>query len=337
MTKKEKIYTRLPGKKKGLIIGINTLWRGPDHLLAIDSKRFSEEYKRFYYNDIQAIITRQTSHGKIYNLILGAFCVCFFLFASVSEGGGALFFMIITGVFFLALFVNWISGPTCVCHLQTAVQFERLPSLNRLKSAHKTVKILRPLIEKAQGSLTPEALEAYFYKNTTEGFVTPQGREASFGRKHEHGNFHKALSILLLVYGSITAINMFANHLATGLIMSVIGMATVAVMIIALVRQHESDIYNALRLTTWAILPFMVIEMISGYVIAVIVVLKNPAVANNQLEMVKAISEMSPFDSSWHFGIYLFSICVSFLLGIAGLILVRRFQQEYDQLNAAPA
>ena len=46
MTKQEKIYTRLPGRKRGLIIGVNTLWQGPDHLLAIDSKRFSEDYKR---------------------------------------------------------------------------------------------------------------------------------------------------------------------------------------------------------------------------------------------------------------------------------------------------
>ena len=336
MTKQEKIYTRLPGRKRGLIIGVNTLWQGPDHLLAIDSKRFSEDYKRFYYNDIQAIITRQTNHGKIYNLILGAFCACFVLLALVSQEGWALFFMIITGAFFLALLVNWISGPTCVSHIQTAVQFERLPSLNRLKNANKAIKILRPLLENAQGILTPEALETYFYRNTTEKFVTPQERETTFGRKHEHGNFHKALSILLLAYGSITGINMFANHLAVGLIMSVIGMATLVVMIIALARQHKSDIYNALRLTTWTTLLFMVIEMVSGYVIAVVAILKNPAIANNQLEMIKAISKMSPFDSSWYLGLYIFSICVSFLLGTAGLTLVRRFQQEHDQLSAAP-
>ena len=72
MWKKKKIYRRLPGRKKG-IIGIYTLWQGPDHLLTIDSKRFSEDYKRFYYKDIQAIITRKTIHGKIQNLFLGIF------------------------------------------------------------------------------------------------------------------------------------------------------------------------------------------------------------------------------------------------------------------------
>ncbi|MCK5230992.1 MAG: hypothetical protein KAR13_12035 [Desulfobulbaceae bacterium] len=335
MTKQEKIYKRLPGKKKGLI-GIYTLWQGPDHLLAIDSKRFSEDYKRFYYNDIQAIITRRTSRGKIYNLILGVFCVFFVLLALPSRGGGAVFFMVMAGLFLLALLVNLFLGPTCVCHLQTAVRFERLPSLNRLKNAYKAVKILKPLIEKAQGSLTPEALETYFLGNSLKRSVGPRERDASSGRRHEHGNFHKALAILLLVYGVIIFIDMFINNPGVSLIMSGVGMAAVVVMIIALVRQQGSDIYNALKSTTWATLALMIMEMVLGYVIAMTVVFKNPVIANNQWEMIKAISEISPFDSSWHLGIYIFSICASFLLGIAGLVLVSRFQKEYAQLNVQP-
>lgn len=335
MTKQEKIYKRLPGRKKGLI-DIHTLWQGPDHLLAIDSKRFSEDYKRFYYNDIQAIITRRTSRGKIYNLILGAFCIFFVLLAIPSKGGGAVFFMIMAGLFLLALLVNRLMGPTCVCHLQTAVRFERLPSLNRLKNAYKAVKILRPLIEKAQGSLTPEALEIYSLGNSPERSLGPLERAALSGRRHEHGNFHKALAILLLVYGAITFIDLFANNPAISLIMSGVGMAAVVVMIIALIRQQGSDIYKALQSTTWAILAFMIVETVVGYVIAITVVLKKPVIANNQWEMIKAISELSPFDSSWHLGIYIFSICASFLLGIAGLVLVIRFQQEYARLNVAP-
>jgi hypothetical protein len=46
--------------------------------------------------------------------------------------------------------VNWLRGPTCICHLKTAVQTENLPSLNRVKNIQKILGMLKPKIEKAQ-------------------------------------------------------------------------------------------------------------------------------------------------------------------------------------------
>jgi hypothetical protein len=52
------------------------------------------------------------------------------------------------------LVANLLLGPTCVCHLKTAVQTEELPSLRRLRRARKVLARLRPLIVAAQGELT---------------------------------------------------------------------------------------------------------------------------------------------------------------------------------------
>jgi hypothetical protein len=155
MMKKPKEYKRLPGVKKGFF-SLNSLWTGTDHLLSISSFRFVEDYKRFYYQDIEAIVVRKTLLGKIQNLSL-VLLAGFVIFASLSfEGAAAAVFWTLTGAVLLLMGFNFLMGPTCVCHLQTAVQNEKLPSLHRLRTARKAIKRLRPLIEAAQGTSPPE-------------------------------------------------------------------------------------------------------------------------------------------------------------------------------------
>ena len=47
---------KLPGRRRGFLFG-SSVWMGPDHLLLVKSARFREDYKRFYFRDIQAIVT----------------------------------------------------------------------------------------------------------------------------------------------------------------------------------------------------------------------------------------------------------------------------------------
>jgi hypothetical protein len=150
-------YRRLPGRKKSFLIGYYTLWQGSDHLLQIYSRFGVEDYRRFYFSDIQAIITRKTLAGKIQNIVLG--CLgCLFGFWAIStesvawsrfHGGAALFFL-------LVLMINYIRGATCETQLVTAVQAEKLHCLYRLKRAATIMDRLQPLIRKAQESIIPE-------------------------------------------------------------------------------------------------------------------------------------------------------------------------------------
>ena len=81
MTAETSTYQRLPGKKKGFLIGHHTLWQGADHLLQIYSRLGVEDYKRYYFDDIQAIITRKTGSGRIQNIVIGTLFGLFCLFA----------------------------------------------------------------------------------------------------------------------------------------------------------------------------------------------------------------------------------------------------------------
>src|SRR6185369_4389908 len=48
-------YRKLPGHRRGILRGAS-LWLGSDHVLSVKSLRFREEYKRFHFRDVQAIV-----------------------------------------------------------------------------------------------------------------------------------------------------------------------------------------------------------------------------------------------------------------------------------------
>ncbi|MBW2615555.1 MAG: hypothetical protein JRD02_05215 [Deltaproteobacteria bacterium] len=329
MKKKQKPYKRLPGKKKNFLGGLNTLWLGADHMLSIDSKRVSEDYKRFYYTDIQAIITRKTIRGKIQNLFLGLFCGLFTLLAALIGGAWVIFFGIMAGLFLLILLVNCLLGPTCECHLKTAVQTEKLPSLNRLRSVRKVMDRLGPLIEQAQGTLTPEAIEENSLKESRQATSPSTISKARKTLRHEHGRFHSILFCLLLAWGLFAGIFIFYNHVAVTLLSSAITMATGVFVIIALVKQHDSDMKDSVIAITWTTLGFVCIDFFLSYILFFVTAVKHPEAVRNQWELFKAFSSLSPMDSPWLMGIAVFSVVCSFTLGVSGLISLKGFRQEH--------
>ncbi|MFC1857271.1 hypothetical protein ACFL9U_04495 [Thermodesulfobacteriota bacterium] len=158
MTGNPERYKRLSGKKKRFLgFGYDQLWLGSDHLLLLDSKYYEEDYKRFYFKDIQSLLVRKTDFGKIQNIFLGLIGGFFILIAVATDGGASIFFWVMSGLFFFVLLINTLRGPTCETILQTAVQTEKLLPLDRINNAQKTIIFLRPLIKKFQGILEVEA------------------------------------------------------------------------------------------------------------------------------------------------------------------------------------
>jgi len=156
-----KIYRRLPGRGTTLAHYVR-LFQGPDHLLQVSSTGYSEFYKRFYYRDIQAIIVRQTHLGKLWSAVWGFPAGLFGAIALVVQlnGGNGLALWIIAAVFVPGLAINLALGPTCACHVRTAVQIEKLPSLKRLRGAQKFIERLRPILAAVQGELNAEDIRA---------------------------------------------------------------------------------------------------------------------------------------------------------------------------------
>jgi len=160
----EKEYERLtrarPRARFAVISsGNSSLWLGKDHLLCIDTNGYTENYKRFYFRDIQAFLIRKTPRYKWWSVVTGLLAAGFLLpIAFSTEVWLQYIFGVVGGLFSLIFVINLALGPSSACQLRTAVQLEELPSLNRLRRTRKELDRLRPLLVAAQGALPPEEI-----------------------------------------------------------------------------------------------------------------------------------------------------------------------------------
>lgn len=160
-------YKKLPGKSFRFGFHRSSLWIAPDHLLLVRNRGYSEEYKRFYFKDIEAFIVTPSSVGNLISGIITVF-TCFpalLLIIGVIRQWGSVSMIIwasITTLLLLLLFMHRMKGPTCRTQIQTAVQKEDLTSLFRRRTSQRVIQMVVPLIEAVQGSLVqsqPEAAE----------------------------------------------------------------------------------------------------------------------------------------------------------------------------------
>jgi hypothetical protein len=142
-----------------------SLWLAQDHLLSVRSNRFVEEYRRFYFRDIQAITVRKTRRREFWNMVLSLLlllCLAI-LMSQVSQSGWSTNlwpWSVVIAIVGGPLLFNNLRGPTSTCYIRTAVQMEELPSLNRIRKTEKILARIRPLIAAAQGELTAEQLSS---------------------------------------------------------------------------------------------------------------------------------------------------------------------------------
>ncbi len=322
------------------MLGNYTLWQGMDHLLHIYARFGVEDYKRYYFSDIQAIVTRKTAVGFVQNLVLGLF-LCLFLWLAITFGEGwSVFFGIIAALMLISLVINVLRGPTCETHLMTAVQTEKLHSLHRLKNTSKIMNRLRPLIEQVQGSLSSADLD-----RMPAGQIDPTSRSPArqpikpshTAVKHEKGHAHMILFGLLLVDGLLVALKFFFSHVSLTVSGSVASICMGIFVIVALVKQHDSDMIRSLRILTWVTLGFVGISFAAGYIVSMTLALKHPGVMYNQWELLKSISDLSPWESPFMLGMDIFVLCGALFLGFPGLFMLKKFHNPAKTSNAARA
>jgi hypothetical protein len=145
---------------------VATLYAGPDHLLSIFNAAYSEDYRRFYYRDIQAIAICETKDRAKWGAIYGGIVVILLLIAFLAGGAWAIFLMLLAAVFLIVFLRNWLKGPTCACRVFTAASQTDLPSLGRLRNALKALEIIKPLIEQSQGTISSEEIRTKMGRET---------------------------------------------------------------------------------------------------------------------------------------------------------------------------
>lgn len=152
-------YKRLPGVRRG-VIRKASLWEGSDHLFSISGTRFSEQYRRFYYRDIQALVVQKSARpGSIGVWVLAGFAcaVCALIartrsFVSLGYSVGLWMPAAILALYLVYRLIVSLYY-SCRCYIQTAVTWEELPSLYRVWNTRKALQRIRVKIAEAQGTL----------------------------------------------------------------------------------------------------------------------------------------------------------------------------------------
>jgi hypothetical protein len=149
-------YVALPGAFRGFFRKAS-LWEGPDHVLSITGTRFNEEYRRFYYRDIQALILEKTvrtgSYGWWITLLSLLPIAIIFAFSS-GQSYSWVPLLLLSLVLIVRTEISF--RRSCRCSIQTAVSREPLPSLMRRTAAQAAVARLQMRIAAEQGDLPPE-------------------------------------------------------------------------------------------------------------------------------------------------------------------------------------
>lgn len=345
MARKQKTYRRLPGNaftvSPRFRIRIDyvrsSLWLASDHILHVRWRRFSENYKRFYLKDIQAIILSRTTAGRTHNLICGGLIGCIAVLSLTATvlkwPRELLFFMVpLAASFMLVLLINTLLGPTCACRLHTAVQVEDLMSLGRLRTARKVINILKPLIEAAQGTLAPEVLYAITGKDEivqASAHALPTASLAAEKQevRHENGNLHAALFGCLLL-GSITAAGeLLYRGVWKNLVDTLLFLCLIVLIILSLRRQSRSDLSYAVKAVAWAALVFTILNVAFVFVYGTIYRATHPSTV--PLTFLESYVEGPVYDA------YCIVVAiVESLLAMVGLIALRQSRAAQRKMGS---
>ncbi|HWB59984.1 MAG TPA: hypothetical protein VG733_10855 [Chthoniobacteraceae bacterium] len=328
-----KEYQRLPGRSGFLIWG-SRLYMARDHLLRISSNGWTENYRRFYFSDVQLIMVNPTNGQGFWIALHFVFCALFALCILGTDntslrimwGAIALFFAV-------KMLLNFIGGPMCTTQIRTRIGVERLPSLKRMRNLRKVLATLRPLIDAAQGGLAAEDVPqrvaelqahqaarqsyqaSYQYAPAASAFApstVPEKRYNSY-RGAAHGwNFG-----VFLLLAAAWALNVLSPGIPAATFVVVTTLAATGLTITALAKQGRSILEGPVRTVTWFGLGHVIISFVCGFVMMVAATVDDPAISNDQHAVMIAASKMhGPVVD----GFYFFMAAYAAAVGIAGVI-----------------
>lgn len=336
-------YKKLPGRSR--ILGSARLWLGPDHILSQKSSSFNENYKRFYFSDIQAISVSKTNRGKIINIILLSLTALIGIFYVDQHFGTPLIGL----VFLVSAFINTIMGPTSKGYLITAVTREELPSLNRMRNALKVINTLKLHIERVQGRISREELAGGLTVSfQTSGRPEQKTHVRDAGPRHRqsrpapsslvvkeskrssyNGTYHIILFALVLASAFMTTADHVIVSIPLTLLHIFISFIVSFFIIVCLVKQQGASISNGLKNTTWGLLIFIVVKNLLGIPVYMYMIMsgKIELGAITQWQQIISIASYPADTDIFLTVINVFSALGDVSLGIVGTLAYRRSRQ----------
>lgn len=326
----KKDLKKLPGRIFSFF-GVKRLWQGPDHLLWVEAFLWQEQYKRFYYKDIQAILLQRSEQHHIWTAVWGVLTLITGVIALALPGtpyvSGPL-----TVIFVLCLLVNVLLGPACTVYLQTAVQLQKI-TLGRLRKATDVVDQLKEIIENAQGRLDatirpaapaplgqpPGALHAIRPEN---GSMKAPAPVTAFDPLNP--TFHILLFSVLVAAGINRVLQYATGWLTLGFLDLLFIAAGLCLAVVALARSRRQIKSRWLVHSTWTGMIFLVLHGLTCYFYYIITTVRNPDLTMHHWELLKKFVEALMGSHPATMGIQLGSAAISIILGVSGFLALRK-------------
>jgi len=282
-----------------------------------------ENYRRFYYGDIRALVVGRTSRWLVMNVIFSAICALFlFLCLVVHERAGMISLGCTSACFGLLLLVNVLRGPTCRVMIYTALGGEPLPSIQRLRTARKVMALLKPRLLAAQGELPADEIPRRLAETAAGPVAALRPVISKAGQNNYGGGLHGWLFGLLLLNVAVITVYVFAQGLLPGAILMLVTAAVTGIAFVAAVKQQGSRLGTGLRNATWSAVVYVVACMGCGYVLMVGTIIQHPRLSHDQFAIFNEIVRVPVLKTPWVLGIYSFLGGFALIVAVVGFILL---------------
>jgi len=324
-------YVRLSGKKRGFFSQY-TLWKGGDHVLAVVSNGYSEDYRRFYFKDIQAVIIRPTRRARTITFSLAITAALIALAAFAAAAANQIFMAYLCGIICLSLLIglliNVLLGPSCSCHLKMPLVTHEMPSLRRLKHAQAMLFEIRPLIRTIQGSLSDEEIKTTFRhlqpgRDLSASSYHSRTSRLSYSSMQEYaGGIHGLLFGLLLIDAALTLAHFYHANVALYFMNMITGIGLFILVIMALIRQKDHSLSQTAKKLTWAVMILLSVDYLLAYCFSIgyFVMARRSEAFQSQWTLFSAMAEIIPAEHPWLAKVYMFHIAGAATFGLCGII-----------------
>ncbi len=247
-------YRRLPGWA-GLIFR-KRLYLGPGHVLYVTSNVVTQQYRRFYFADIQSFVIAEFEnparfYGAVLSIITGVLTIA--LVYARRPIFAALF-----AVACAALSAFTLTRSSVRCILRTRVSAQPLPCLRTLPTALAFANILKTEVVRVQGALPAQALASY--PHAPYATVPPPLRPYS-------GAMHYAAFAAMFAVALLTPIRLSERSGAFASAFASIHIGLIVLAITAAVKQHGTAIARAARIAIAVALAWAAVSYVTEQII----------------------------------------------------------------------
>jgi hypothetical protein len=298
----------------------------------VEGAVFQEHYRRFYFQDIEAVVLHRTGRRTVWTFILGG---GFFLFTAIAvfSEGIAWFSVFMAALLATLTAVQWLKGPGCKVYLKTAVQKYHLSNLVRMRKALKVMDRIRASAEGVQGPMGQQDLDSIHFTGMPTETEEGEAIEADENRSHGAGTEVAAssgLRLQIVLYGLLFFFGLArgAQYWLKSITLAVADLAvlvsTLVLVIIMLARMGGRKGGGLPSLSAWLTLAFTVIHGMTAYGVFMVATMRAMTSSYTNWSLLKNFFQLQveslPFMEAISVGVALVSIGLGFL-GLIGVLM----------------